>query len=914
LSPSATTLYRELVQKWKSRLKQIDPMQHYPIVALARIYENPRGNTMTMFYRPPLSLRLALTALLAATCVAQTTPVSWNVASKRIDLFIKADSVVKPGPQSILLIGENHASVKTQTQLADLLEALYRGQAIDAILVEGSNGSISASELRRSLANVGQKSIAPFWRGQLDFGQIAGYEYVALTRDGVRIYGVEDMDAKRRYMADAGRRGVESGLREQIDLHTRAIGIAKDALAGAGPSASQRSDTDAVLSSYEAKVTEFRNLVTRNGAEYASAASDYTDAIERTTALYSRVQSILPAYDQVAKLAVPYNKLVEIAKKVSAGESLPPGTDPTKFLSDLQAAKSRLEKASAAFEVVSKKAGYLDDNAVVTDLKQISEIQARLKSTEERISKLGGAFGKLESAMSNQFFLAANAVRTAVGRPVPALQNLLREEREKARTNANDQEKPYLSDRDKYMVANTLAYLRANPTVRNVALIIGYAHLEGMTKRLSAENVAVLGGKIAASEEETEAWENRAWERRSRPAVQIFSQHSRKEISRLLDETYKTEIPALLAKLETVTANPSAGIALGKTKIFETSTGAAGRKAIVTTGPENLRANWGSHVVQMGAVPDGRGTAYLIVDRDIARDQVKALSDSDTAFATMYRTKGTQGLRTKLDTSTGTVDFLDFKARAPRSGKRPPKRMVIVPEGDEKVLNTALGSGGSGGEPPWTSRRALFAEPPDDDRPSIFFTKNMLVASERLKAIEKQDPLKIGAIATIEIGFNDGKARPSLNDLWFTPETGEHARAYFIVGDNTPEFRARLKEAADAGLLRNKQIALGTCFDENESNAINDMLLEAGALMVWSPGKRISPEAARKLASYMERIDTASLPPVRGLDDYIDRTLQLWHTETKTDAKADPDIDQFLDSTNWVKLQLSSEEVIRAAD
>jgi hypothetical protein len=94
--------------------------------------------------------------------------------------------------------------------------------------------------------------------------------------------------------------------------------------------------------------------------------------------------------------------------------------------------------------------------------------------------------------------------------------------------------------------------------------------------------------------------------------------------------------------------------------------------------------------------------------------------------------------------------------------------MVIAPEGDEKILNTALGSGGDGGKPPWTSRRALFAEPPDGHRTSIFFTKNMIVASERLKAIEKQDPLKIGALATIEIGFNDGKERPSPNDLRFT--------------------------------------------------------------------------------------------------------------------------------------------------
>jgi hypothetical protein len=209
-----------------------------------------------------------------------------------------------------------------------------------------------------------------------------------------------------------------------------------------------------------------------------------------------------------------------------------------------------------------------------------------------------------------------------------------------------------------------------------------------------------------------------------------------------------------------------------------------------------------------------------------------------------------------------------------------PKRSV--------AKSTALGSL-AGGKPAWTSRRVLLAQPPDGNRPSVFFTRNMQVASERLKAIEKQDhPLKIVEIATLS----------DFSDLWFTPETDEHAHAYFIEGDNTPEFRARLTEAADAGLLRNKQIALAISFDENESEALWDMLLYAGALMVWYPRKRISPGAANKLRGYMERVYTRTSPPVRGLDDYIERALQLWLTETGFDA--DPDLKQVLNSANSV--------------
>lgn len=839
-----------------------------------------------------LSLRIALIAPFVAAGNAQTgAPVLWSAAINSPELFSKSDSIAKPGPRSILLIGENHASVKAQTQLADLLQALYRDHSVDAILVEGSNGIIDASELRNSLAGLGQKTTAEFWRGQLDLGQIAGYEYIALTSDGIRVWGVENMDAKRRYTADAARRAAETGLQQQIDLHTRAIALAKDALSGVD--SSTRQPADATLSGYEAKIAELRALKQKSGAQYGDAEGAYSDSLERVTALYAKLRTVLPAYDQLVKQAEPYNRLLDRAKKLSASGSLP-DTDAAKLLADLQAAKTRIEKASAGFELASKKAGYPTTEAVIADLKQINDAGASLTTAEDQLTKLVSPFSKLEGELTNQFFLTANAVRTVRGKPAPALQSFLRDEREKARTDKNDPEKPYLSERDKYMVANTMAYFGSNPSVKNVALIIGYAHLEGMTKRLSAENVSVVAGKVAASEEATEDWENRAWERRSRPAAHIFSRSDRKELSRLLDDTYKTEIPALLAKLQTVSANPASGIALGKTKVFEASTKAAGRKAIVTTSADSLRSDWGSQVVQMGVVPDGKGTAFMVFDRDRGREEAKALSDANTAFATIYRTKGPQGVATMLDTSAGTVGMTTFKAQAPRS-----KRVVIAPEGDENALKTALGAGGVGGEPPWTSNRSIFAEPPESKRPTLFVTKNMRRASERLKAIEKQDPLKIGKIATVEIGLGAGENGPGLDDQWFTPDTGDHARAYLIVGDNTAEFRKRLKAAADAGLLQNKQIALATCFDENESNVLHDMLLDAGALMVWSPGRRISPAAAKKLQGYMEKVD--ALPaPVHGLDEYMKRTLQLWHKDTP----ADPDLQQFVDATNRARLDL----------
>jgi hypothetical protein len=855
-------------------------------------------------YRSSLPRRIAFSALFAVVCNAQTGSGAWGVAARSTDLFVASDNIEKNAPQSVLLIGENHASVKTQTQLKDFLEQLYRARAIDAILVEGSNGEIRASDLRDRLPD--GKFTDEFWKGQLSLGQIAGYEYIALTRDAVRVWGVEDMDAKRRYTVDAARREVKTSLEDEVTRHNRALALAKDVAAQVDPGVRQRAGLDTALASYESTIRKFTTAKDKDGSRYADAEANYEDSLERVTALYTKLRAVLPAYDRLAKVAAPYEKLLERARKLSSGGSLSPDADPAKLLADLQAAKNRVEKASTDFDAASKQAGYADANAVVTDLKQIQDYEEKLKQSEQELTTFGTQFRALENELTDRFFLAANAARSAKGQPIPALQTFLRDEREKARANGTDPEKPFLSDRDQHMVANTLGYLRSNQNVRTVALIIGYAHLEGMTNRLRAQNINLLAGKIASSEEETEEWENRAWERRRRPPVAIFARaEQNKELSLLLDDTYKKEIPALLTKLQSLNVNGSRPISLGKTNIFEVSGATSGRKAIVVT-PDAaaLRADWGDQVLGLGTLPDGSGKHYLIVDRDRAREDAKNLSTATTLFASAYRTAGAQGAATNFDVAGATVGMSAFKARPPTSKGSTPNRIVIAAEGDSRALNTALGAGGNGAEPPWTTRVARFAEPPEGRKPLIFFTKNMRRAKERLGSIDKQDALRIGQIASIEIGLNGAEGKTSLDDLWFTPERGDHARAYLIAGDNTAEFRQKIKEAADAGLLRNKQIALASCFDPNETDALRDMLLDAGALMVWAPENRISPETARKLRGYMEKVDTTpAVAAPRGLDEYMDRALGLWYK----DAKNDPDLLPLLNSTNTAEVRPSDQ-------
>ncbi len=821
------------------------------------------------------SLRIALAAVLfAATATAQTSQDLWKLAKGRPDLFTVAgaDAGV-PGQPSILLIGENHASVKTQTQLADLLDGLYASHSVDAILVEGSNGLVDPSTLRNSLAKYDAQGIRNFLRGQLELGQLAGYEYVSLTRPGVRVWGVEDLEARGRYVVDAARRSAKASLDDQAALHTRAVGIAKAAIAGASPTAARTADVDGVLSRYQAAISGLNEFARTEGKNLADAEADYAGILDKYTRVFAKLEPVLPAYNAVFREMVPYRAA---ADKVKAA-----GTPSAAVVAEFTAAKAKVEKATEALDAAAKKVGYKDVEALLADTKQLGELQKSIQSSEDRLTKLSNTLGKLESNLENHFFLAANAARNTVGHPVPELQSFLRVEREKAAASANDPEKPYLTERDKFMVANTMAYLKANPTVKNVVLIIGYAHLEGMTKRLAQEKVPVVAGKIASSEEPTEPWENRAWARRRNPFPEIF--RTNKEVTRLQDQTYQVQLPKLVGSLLASKGLPGE---LG---------GTGGRKALVLVSPEEQKANWGSQVVNAGKMPDASGKTYQLVDRDLAQTAAKALSTNATTYGSAYFSKDSQGRTTvKMDLPTGTVDVATARNSVPTGNQVTPNRVVVAVEGKEDAF-LKLWLADSQSRTPWTSRLSKS----EGAKPSWLFTKNMTVAARHIEAIEKQDPLKIGNVATFRFpgDGSGGGGNDSFDHMWFTPEPGDHARVLLVVGHNSPEFRAALKVAASEQKFKNKQVALATCFDPIESQAISDMLLDAGALMVWSPSQTITPGSAEKLANYMQKVDTQQ-NPVRGLDNYINRTLELWH-QTEAD---DADLKLLLDSVSRAKL------------
>jgi len=302
-------------------------------------------------------------------------------------------------------------------------------------------------------------------------------------------------------------------------------------------------------------------------------------------------------------------------------------------------------------------------------------------------------------------------------------------------------------------------------------------------------------------------------------------------------------------------------------------------------------------------LPDGRSlTHYLAIDRKRERAQAKEATDGSTIFAPAYPVRTREGSRSvRVDLPAGALTIDEFKLHMPGNSGKPPERVVLAAEGDTTQLNALLtSSGNSGGKLPWTTAKAGFAEPPDQPSPLVFFTKNIDRAREHVNAIEKLDVLRIGQIASFELGATVGEPA-NLDNLWFTPTRGDHARALLIAGDNTLEFRSKLKRIAEAGLLRNKQIALATCFDPKATDELREILLGAGALMVWTPENRISPESARKLRGYMEKVDGMSGDNApKALDDYVNQALELWYRESPDDTNLTP----LLNASRWVELRV----------
>jgi len=164
-----------------------------------------------------------------------------------------------------------------------------------------------------------------------------------------------------------------------------------------------------------------------------------------------------------------------------------------------------------------------------------------------------------------------------------------------------------------------------------------------------------------------------------------------------------------------------------------------------------------------------------------------------------------------------------------------------------------------------------------------------LAIIDRMKAVQKAD-----------IVFLDESDVPRLEErLLFTSRDGEYSHLVTIVAKNTKEFRTTIEQAAKARLLENKQVALITCGDAFVDTAIlREVLLTNGALMVWTPSRQVSPEAASKLRGYVEKSATEFFDGARkvNIDALMQDALNRWNRA----APMDPSIRLLLDAASFV--------------
>jgi hypothetical protein len=194
-------------------------------------------------------------------------------------------------------------------------------------------------------------------------------------------------------------------------------------------------------------------------------------------------------------------------------------------------------------------------------------------------------------------------------------------------------------------------------------------------------------------------------------------------------------------------------------------------------------------------------------------------------------------------------------------------------------LQRELRGGGTpppGGRPPWMS---ALADPGDPRRPILLRTINAQRAHQNLVALEKQQPSRLGDVA-----FFEEADLPALSEkLLFTPSRGDYAQMVVLAAKNTAEFRSSIRKAADAKLLKGKQVALITCGDAfADTAALREDLLRAGVLMVWVNDRQITPEAARRLCDEVKK--TVEVLPVdqrKTIEQLMNHSLQNWR-------KADP--------------------------
>jgi len=620
----------------------------------------------------------------------------------------------------LFLVGENHASVTTQKQLARFLEALLDARSVDAILIEGTDGPINISGFLSEVRNAGLSSgieTRQFWQRQLDAGLIAGYEFVYLVRQDIPVFGVEDMLAKFRFTTDMEARGSEHMVRWRLASNARAVEIIRTAIGRL----KSKLGTEALRAGEQAQPTlgEAATAYEKAAAPFLEPGSEARKLIEE------HAESLFNLMMSQHKLRDTEPSIQEFAKWIKDYESR--RTSLLKKANELENKSWVRPSDRSAFEEEVRQLKEVGDKIERYQNAHKEPIEA-LAEAAERIEKIGPQLEswnrRLENAYADfedAYFRVANILIDAAKERDADVEDIRWFFLNEATKLEKDQESLYGKDdlrkRDTAIVQNSLQYLQKNNKTHGV-LIVGYAHLEGIKEILSNRGVAFVSGKLPASHDESQPWELKAWEARKVANVNFAAEDPLKEETRFRQRQWLAEVPAMLRWRSRIGAGKR--VLLGdraEAKLFEDIGPNKDLVAICVANKPNLDADRGEYVRDILPDPATESGYLLIIDRQAAIEEVDNLNNDDYVFAYLFpKSIGGQDIAQWYVQCQGQTRPLEqFRAVSVRTGTGAvPKQIVFIEEVESPAVRRSIQSGSGGGgtqEPPSRGTLAFASDP-----------------------------------------------------------------------------------------------------------------------------------------------------------------------------------------------------------
>lgn len=815
---------------------------------------------------------------------------------------LEADHRIAGDDRMIVVIGESHPIVAGQKNLANLLQRLLDEKQVQAVLVEGSEGPVETDQMLSQLSKLlSPEALTSYWQRQLEWGQLSGWEYVALIRPQAKAYGVENMIAKYRYSI-LFQNGAEDDLKLEVESAGRGAERLEKALTNLEQAGVTPSEARSALARHQTKIQDLVVATQRFG--------------EKRKPLVAKQIALLEASVEIEGI-FKETGLDELRGKKDAEVRFKERL--VRLQQENPKVLARLAELFERRKTLEPELKGLEDDAEPA-AKDLTAWWLAVQSSYFALAN------RLSTAAETRWKTAADARPAAVDESLRQVDTFFADEAEQGRKESLARAQAQLAERDRAMAENTEQYLRKTGA-RQVVLIVGAAHLEGIAENLERRGLPFVRSRLVPQDGE-ESWELRAWARRRAPFPVVLSTEDLKEATRLQDPVWQNE------QVQRVKAWVQAPVDQAQPVRRKKK-----REPIVYRSSElpGKRFARSEQVMDYGPVPGHPDQTFEVWDRELGQRLISELSADSVQYAYGYFDVDAQKRRTyRVTTPQGDRTLESFLQTLPGKGTGQPSHVVILHEPDVRsesgVLRSpfwyaarrpealtatrrpedgqdprvAEGSGGDGGRKDGNGSRTTDGNnddgTPSDRRWTAFAAdlgKSVLLRTtdarrsrENLAKLERQKPLEPSEMAFL-------KDPQELEGVKFTEGDGSHAGLVVLMAKNTEEFRAAVRRAETLKKLTDKQVALITCGDLHKENAeLRESLLAAGVLMVWTPDRQITQQAGERLMTQIgETLKQGTRP--RDINDLLERSI----AELLRAHPDDWELKVLWESGSWVDLQ-----------